>query len=235
MNQIPLIRNILLLFLVYVALASCDLFSSDSGQSDAIENSPFYYSLSGMTNADIECNGYSLITQWAEISDLGDDGEVQAGLHASVRDTVNSTAKWQRYNLLFIRKSEWPDAGLFTVADIADIRRGGSSQFYVYFNSLYRENGLDDLNHIFIDDFVAFAESGSIEITTSDESYLRGSFSVGLNLIERRTWDGSKETVETSFPEQLEIKGAFDIDLTRNKASFLSSLPHREMTNMCGE
>jgi hypothetical protein len=235
MNQRSVIQNILLLFLLSIALTSCDLFSSDSGQSDVIENSPFYYSLSGMTNADIECDGYSLITQWAEISDLGDDGEVQTGLHASVRDTVDSIAKWQRYNLLFIRKSKWPDAGLFTVAEIADIRRGGSNHFFVYFNSLYRENGLDDLNHIFIDDFVAFAESGSIEITTSDESNLRGTFSLNLSLTERRTWDGSEETVETSFSEQLEIKGAFDIDLTRNKASFLSSLPHREMTNMCGE
>lgn len=233
MNQIPFIRNILVLFLVSVALASCDLFSSDSGQSDVIENSPFYYSLSGMTNADIECEDYSLITQWAEIGDQGDDGEVQAGLYASVRDTVDSIVKWQRYNILLIRKNDWPDAGLFTFADIADVRRGGSNQFYVYFNSLYREIGLGDLNHIYIDDFGAFAESGTIEITTSDESNLRASFSLGLNLIERRTWDGSEETVETLFPEQLKAEGAFDIDLTRNKVSVLSSVPDQEMTNMC--
>jgi len=37
MNQIPIIGNILLLFLVSVALASCNLFNSDSGQSDVIK------------------------------------------------------------------------------------------------------------------------------------------------------------------------------------------------------
>lgn len=141
--------------------------------------------------------------------------------------------KWQRYNILFIKKNDWPDGGLFTVVDIADVRRGGSDQFYVYFNSLYRENGLGDLNHVFIDDFAAFAESGSIEITTSDESSLRASFSLGLTLIERRTWDGSEETVETSFPEQLKADGAFDIDLTRNKVPVLSSVSDQEMANMC--
>ena len=235
MNQIPIIGNILLLFLVSVALASCNLFNSDSGQSDVIENSPFYYSLSGMTNTDIECEGYSLITQWAEISDLADNDEVQAGLHASVSDTVENIVRWQRYNIIFVRKNEWPNEGLYTPADIADVRRGGSDQFYIFFNSLYRENGLGDINHILVDDFGAFAESGSIEITTSDEASLRGTFSLNLSLTERRTWNGSEETVETSFTEQLEAEGAFDIDLTTNKVSVVSSVPNQDFRNMCTE
>jgi len=94
---------------------------------------------------------------------------------------------------------------------------------------------LGDINHILVDDFGAFAKSGSIEITTSDESSLRGTFSLNLSLTERRTWNGSKEMVETSFTEQLEAEGAFDIDLTKNKVSIVSSVPNQDFRNMCRE
>jgi hypothetical protein len=235
MNQTPRIRAILLLLFVSLTLGSCSLFNSDTNPSDVIENGPFDYTLRGMAVADIDCGGYSLISQWAELGDPGEISEVQAGLHASFRDTVANIVQWQRYNIIFVRKNEWPGKGLYTVTDIADVRRGGSDQFYIFFNSLYRENGLGDTNHILVDDFGAFAESGSIEITTSDEASLRGTFSLDLSLTERRTWNGSEETVETSFSEQLEAEGAFDIDLTKNKVSIVSSVPNQEFGNMCEE
>ena len=235
MNQTPYRRVILLLLFVSLTVGSCSLFNSDTNPSDVIENGPFDYTLRGMTVADIDCEDYSLISQWAELGDPGDVGEVHAGLHASVRDTVKNIVRWQRYNIVFVRKNEWPDEGLYTLADIADVRRGGSDQFYIFFNSLYRENGLGDINHILVDDFGAFAKSGSIEITTSDESSLRGTFSLNLSLTERRTWNGSKEMVETSFTEQLEAEGAFDIDLTKNKVSIVSSVPNQDFRNMCRE
>jgi len=71
MNQTPYRRVILLLLFVSLTMGSCSLFNSDRNPSDVIENGPFDYTLRGMTVADIDCEDYSLISQWAELGDPG--------------------------------------------------------------------------------------------------------------------------------------------------------------------
>ncbi len=208
------------LFLLLVT--ACNTTGNEK-PDDRIENAPFYYTLMGELSADVSIDEFTLRSEWAK-PDVETLNEVQAGFFALQEYTANETNYSHRFIITIVKHNNWPDEGVYSVADIKSVRSGNSNDFFVNLKSLYREQSEEEGNdeRFYLEDYIFHATGGNIEITTSNSETLRGNFTLSFDLNEKRTWDGISETISGPDPNSLTINGKFDMDLTTTKVAILS-------------
>ncbi len=215
-------RFLVLPILCLFGLTGCGVSGTDV-EDDLIENGPFFYSLQGELQSDITADSFNLRSEWARLESESLN-EVQAGLFASRRDTLNDIDYWQRYIVGIVKYDSWPEKGEYSVADIRSVRDGSSGDFFVNLRSMYREQSVEgsEESHFYLEDYVFQASGGRIEITTSSAESLRGNFNLTFDLGEKRTWDTIDETIEGPSQNVLTVQGQFDIDLVSSRVDLLS-------------
>jgi hypothetical protein len=207
---------------ILITIQGCTTSAEDE-PDDLLLNGPFLYNMQGEIEKEITGDLFELRTEWTKL-ETETLNESQALLHASVRDTIDGIDTWQRYFITFVKYDNWPESGEYSIADISDVRDGLSDDFFINLRSMYREESVpgNDIERVYLEDYAFHVSGGTVNITTSNSTALRGSFNLNFDLSEKRTWDTIDEVIEGPVENALTVQGAFDIDLTNNRVDLLS-------------
>jgi hypothetical protein len=217
-----LITALLSYLTILITIQGCTSIAEEE-PDDTLLNGPFLYSMQGEINREITSDLYELSTEWTKL-ETETLNESQALLRASVRDTINGIDTWQRYLITFVNYDNWPVTGEYSVAGISDVRDGLGEDFFINLRSMYREESVpgNDIERVSLEDYMFHVSGGTVNITTSSSTALRGSFNLNFDLSEKITWDAIEEVIEGPVENALTVQGAFNIDLTSSRVDLLS-------------
>jgi len=213
--------------LLYIIVLSGFLYGCGvSEEAEPIEynlNGPIEFMIRGEIHDDILNDFFDVRVEWTK----NEFNESVARFFVSSRDTINNSDIWKRYMLTISRNNDWPVSGNIGVVSLAELQKRETGQFFISFNSIYREVLLDDeeeeevfflnLDHQFT------ATNGNVSIISFADNKLMAEFEIIFRMDKKIHRDPIRARDEGPVENALSILGLFEIDLQQNRVQQLSS------------